>query len=206
MSSAKLHSSKNSMILSWLARELKREIPEVDLYGQEKSLLDFAYHDLETFLKLKWRDLNSDELEEALKAEDCQEEMKAFVKVWIMQWLEKWRERVTIGKEMPRVSLAHLKAKRKAKSIFKRMEKGQVLKKLVEQKLINQGEVCMAELIAENLIIEEIAYRLKMNRGKRSSDKIALEPWNILQEVLPRVKRLTERKVPIIHLKLMMDV
>ncbi|UCC57777.1 MAG: hypothetical protein JSW14_05220 [Candidatus Bathyarchaeum sp.] len=206
MSSAKLHSSKYPMILSWLAGELKREIPEVDLYGQERSLLDFAYRDLEIFLKLKWRDLNSDELEEALKAEECQEEMKAFVKVWTAQWLEKWRERVTLSKKMPQFSLAHLKAKRKAKSIFKRMEKGQELKKMVEQKLINQGEVCMAELIAENLIIEEIAYRLKMNRGKTSSEKIALEPWNILQKVLPRVKRLTERKMPIIHLKLMIDV
>ena len=206
MSSAKLRSSKNSMIMSWLARELKREIPEIDLYGQERSLLDFAYNDLETCLKLKWRDLNSDELEEALTAEDLQEEMKAFLKVWTIQWLEKWRERVTISGKMPQFSLAHLKAKRKAKSIFKRMENGQELKKLVEQKLVNQGEVCMAEMIAENLIIEELAHRLKMNKGKTSTNKIALEPWSILQEVLPRVKRLAERRIPIIHLKLMMDV
>jgi len=74
------------------------------------------------------------------------------------------------------------------------------------QKLINEGEVCMAELIAENLIIEEIAYRLNMNGGKTPTDKITLEPWHILQEVLPRVKRLTERKIPLIHLKLMMDI
>jgi hypothetical protein len=155
---------------------------------------------------LKWRDLKSDELEEALTAEDRQEEMKAFLKVWTTQWLEKWRERVTLCQKLPHFSLGHLKTKRKAKRIFKRMEKGQELKKLVAQKLINQGEVCMAELIAENLIIEDIAHRLRMNSGKRSTGKIALEPWNILQEVLPQVKRLTERRVPIIHLKLMMDV
>ena len=206
VSNAKPHSSKNPMIISWLARELKREIPQLDLYGQERSLLEFAYHDLETFLKMKWRDLNSDELEEALEAEDLQEEMKAFLKVWIPQWLEKWREGVTFGKNMPQFSLAHLKAKRKAKNIFKRMEKGQELKKLVEQKLINQGEVCMAEMIAENLIIEEIACRLKMNLGKTPTEKITLEPWNILQQVLPRVKQLTERRIPIIHLRLMTDL
>ena len=205
MSSAKLHSSKNSMIMSWLARELKSEIPELDLYGQERSLLDFAYHDLETCLKLKWRNTNSDELEEVLNDEARQEEIKAFLKVWTTQWLEKWRERVTLCQKMPHFSLEHLKTKRKAKKIFKRMENGQELKKLVEQKLINEGEVCMAELIAENLIIEEIAYRLKMNSGKTPTDKIALEPWSILQAVLPRVKRLTERRIPLIHLKLMMD-
>ena len=192
--------------MSWLARELKREIPELDLYGQERSLLDFAYRDLETCLKLKWRNTNSDELEEALKAEDRQEEMKAFLKVWTTQWLEKWRERVTLCQKLPHFSVGHLKTKRKAKRIFKRMEKGQELKKLVEQKLINHGEVCMAELIAENLIIKEIAHRLKMNNGKTPTDKIALEPWSIYQALLPRIKRLTERRVPLIHLKLMTDV
>ena len=67
MPSAKRQFSKKSTIRYWLARELKREIPELDLYGQERSLLDFAYHDLETSLKTKWKDTNSEELEEALK-------------------------------------------------------------------------------------------------------------------------------------------
>ena len=86
------------------------------------------------------------------------------------------------------------------------MKEGQELKKMVMQKLINEGEVCMAELIAENLIIEEIAYRLNINGGKTPTDKSTLEPWHILQQVLPRVKRLRTRKTPLIHLKLMMDV
>lgn len=86
------------------------------------------------------------------------------------------------------------------------MENGQELQKLVEQKLINQGEVCMAEMIAENLIIDEIAHRLNMNGGKMPTNKIVLEPWNILQAVLPRIKSLTERRIPLIHLKLMTDV
>ncbi len=206
MSSAKLHSSKNSIIMSWLARELKSEIPEVDLYGQERSLLDFAYHDLENCLKLKWKNINSDELEEAMMAEDRQEEMKEFLKVWTTQWLEKWRERVTLCQQMPHLSLGHLKTKKKAEKIFKNMENGQELQKLVEQKLINQGEVCMAEMIAENLIIDEIAHRLNMNGGKMPTNKIVLEPWNILQAVLPRIKSLTERRIPLIHLKLMTDV
>ena len=206
MPSTKLRASRNPVIMPWLARELEKEIPDLDLYGSERKLLDFAYQDLETWLKLKLRDTNSDDIEEALNTEDHQKEIKEFLKVWTKQWLEKWRERVTLCQKMPQFSLAHLKTKRKAKKIFKRMEKGQEIKKLVVQKLINKGEVCMAELIAESLIIEEIAYRLKMKGGKAPTDKITLEPWHILQEVLPRVKRLTERKTPLIHLKLMMDV
>jgi len=206
MSNAKLRASRNPVIMPWLARELEKEIPDLDIYGSERRLLDFAYQDLETCIKLKLRDTNSDDIEEALNTEDRQEETKEFLKVWTKQWLEKWRERVTLCQKMPRFSLAHLKTKRKAKKIFEWMEEGQELKKLVVQKLINESEVCMAELIAENLIIEEIAYRLNMNGGKMPNDKITLEPWHILQQVLPQVKRLTERKTPLIHLKLMMDI
>lgn len=203
MSSAKLCHSKNSIIMSWLARELKRDIPELDLYGQERSLLDFAYNDLKTCLKSKWRDINSHELEEALMAKDRQEELKEFLKVWTPQWLEKWRERVTLCQELPHLSLGYLEAKKKAAKLFKRMENRQELKKLIELKLINEGEVCMAELIAENLIIEEIVHRLKMKKGKTPTD---MEQWSIYQAVLHRIKRLTERRAPIIHLKLMRDV
>ena len=206
MPSAKLHASKNPVIMSWLARELEKEIPDLDLYGAERILLDFACKDLESWIKVKRRGTNSDEIEKVLNTEDRQEEIREFLKVWTKQWLEKWRERVTLCQKMPRFSLRHFKTKRKAMKIFKRMEEGQELKKLVVQKLINEGEVCMAELIAENLIIEEIAYRLNMNGGKTPTDKITLEPWHILQEVLPRVKMLTERKIPLIHLKLIMDV
>ncbi len=206
MVSEKLHSATEPVIMSWLARELEKEIPDLDLDGSERSLLAFAYTDLGNCLKLKGIDITSEKDEKTLLDDESrQEEMKAFLKVWTKQWLEKWRERVTLCQKTPYFSFGHAKTKRKAAKIFKRMEKGQELKKLVAQKLINEGEVCMAEMIAKNLIIEEIAYRLKMNRGK-TPNKIALEPWNIYQTVLPRVKRLTKRRIPIIHLKLMMDV
>ena len=200
MSSVKLDSSKKFVVMSLLARELKTEIPELDLYGQERSLLDFAYHDLETCLKTNWKDVSSTEIEEALKTEDRQEELNEFLKVWTPKWLEKWRERVTFCQKLPHFSLEHAKTKRKATKLFKYMEKGQELKKRVTQKLIDEGEVCMAEMLAENLIIEEIAHRMT-----RTSGKINLEPWSIFQEVLPWVKRLTVRRIPLIHLKLMTD-
>ena len=206
MSSTTLDSSRNPVIMPWLAGELKKEIPELDVYGSERRLLDFAYQDLETCLNLESNDTQFEDIEEALNDETRQEEIKAFLTIWTNQWLNKWRERVTLCQKMPHFSLEHLKTKTKAKKIFKQMENGQELKKLVVQKLVSKGEVCMAELIAENLIIEEIAYRLKMNNGKTPKDKTVLEPWNILQQVSPRVKALAERKTPLIHLKLMTDV
>lgn len=205
MSSAKLYSSKNPVISSCLARQLETEIPDLDIHGAERKLLDFAYQDLETCIKLTWNGVNSEDIEEALNNEAKQEEIKAFLKVWTKQWLEKWRERVTLCRKMPRFSLQHVKAKRKAMKIFKQMEDAQELKTFVVQKLVNQGEVCMPELIAENLIIEQMTFRLKTKDGKAPTDKDSLKPWQIYCDVLPQVRSLAKRKTPIIHMKLMTD-
>ena len=205
MSSAQLYSSKNPVITSCLATQLEKEIPDVDIYGAERKLLDFAYQDLETCIKLKWKGINSPDIEEALNNKDKQEEIKSFLKVWTKQWLEKWRERVTLCRKKPRFSLQHLKAKQKATKLFKQMENGQELKEFVVQKLISQGELCMPELIAENLIIEQITFWLKTKGGKTPAGKDALKPWQIFCDVLPQVRRLAQRKTPIIHMKLMTD-
>ncbi|PVX25395.1 MAG: hypothetical protein CW691_04730 [Candidatus Bathyarchaeum sp.] len=206
MPSAKLRASRNPVIMPLLAGELENEIPDLDIYGAERRLLDFAYQDFETCLTENLNDTNLIDVEEALNDDARQDEIKSFLKVWTKKWLEKWRERVTFCQKIPQFSLEHLKAKKKAAKIFKEMEKGQELKDMIVQRLINNGEVCMADLIAENLIIEEIASRLRMNKGKIPADKKLLDPWNILQEISPRIKSLTKRKTPIIHLKLLTDV
>jgi len=203
MSSTKLRTSINQVIVFWLARELEKEIPDLDLYGSERKLLDFACKDLETWLNVKREGANSDDAEKALNVQDNQEEIKAFLKVWTKQWLEKWRERVTLCQKMPTFSLRHVKRKKRAKKVFERMEEGQELKRWIVQKLINQGEVCMPELIAENLVIEQIACSMKTKKGNASASKTAMEPWQILQDVLPYVNSLAKNKMPLIHMKVM---
>jgi hypothetical protein len=188
----------------WLAKELEKEIPDLDLYGSERKLLDFACKDLEAWLEVKREGENADETKKVLNVQENQEEIKAFLKVWTSQWLEKWRERVTLCQKTPTFSLRQVKRKKRAKKLFDRMEEGQELKKWVVQKLINQGEVCMPELIAENLVIEQIAVRLKPTSSKESDSKTdELKPWQILQEVLPNVNRLAKKKMPLIHMKVM---
>jgi hypothetical protein len=206
MPSSKAQDPETPIVLSWLADELESEIPDLDLDGSERKLLDFAYHDLETCLIQKLTETRFASLEDALNDEDRHDEIKAFLKYWTKQWLEKWRERVTLCQKMPQFSLDHLKMKKKAKKLFKRMKEGPELKKMIVQRLINKGEVCMADLIAESLIIEEIAFRLRLNGGKANKKTTVLDPLSILQQVSMRVKSLTERKTPIIHLKLLSDV
>ena len=193
-------------MLPWLAKELEREIPDVDIYGSERKLLDFAFQDLETCLDSECTRVSFDDIEKVLNDETNLDEIKSFLTVWTTRWLKKWRERVTLCQKIPQISLAHIKIKNRAAKVFKQMEKEKELKRLVIQKLINKGEVCMVNLIAENLIIEEIAQRLKANDKKEPTNWTTLDPLEIFQEVVPRINRLTERKVPIIHLKLMMDL
>ena len=193
-------------MLPWLAKELEGEIPDVDIYGSERKLLDFAFQDLETCLDSECSKVSFDDIEKALNDETNLDEIKSFLTVWTTRWLKKWRERVTLCQKIPQISLAHIKIKNRAAKVFKQMEKEKELKRLVIQKLINKGEVCMVNLIAENLIIEEIAQRLKANDKKEPTNWTTLDPLEIFQEVVPRINRLTERKVPIIHLKLMMDL
>lgn len=204
MLNPKLRGSINPVILFWLGKELEKEIPDLDLYGSERRLLDFASKDLETWLNVKRGDTDY-EIEKALNVRDNQEEIKEFLKVWTKQWLEKWRERVTLYQKTPTFSLKHIKRKNRAKKIFEQIENGKELKKLVVQKLINQGEVCMPELIAENLIIEQIVHRLKMRKEKASTIKTTMKPWQILNDVLPQVNSLAKKKTPLIHMKLMID-
>lgn len=208
MSSAKLSANKKNVFMHLLAGELEKEIPDLDLYSSERRLLDFAYRDLQTCLTDKLNKNNLTDVKEtsALNDETGEDEVKFFLKIWTTQWLQKWRERVTFCQKIPQFSLDQIKTKKKATQIFKRMENGQELKKMVVQGLINTGEVCMVELIAESLIIEEIGSRLRINRGRVSSDKNVMDPWSIYQQVASRIKNLAERKTPIIHLKLLTDI
>jgi hypothetical protein len=58
------------------------------------------------------------------------------------------------------------------------------LKKLVVQKLVDQGEVCRANLLAENLIIKEIADQL--NRcGKKNPVRIVVTQQRFCMEFIP---------------------
>jgi hypothetical protein len=206
MPSTKLDSKKNPVIVPLLAKELEREIPNLDIYGSERKLLDFAYQDLETCLDSESAEISFEDIDDALNDETRQDEIESFLKIWTTQWLKKWRERVTLCQKMPQISFAHLQIKNKAAKIFKHMEKEGELKRLVLQKLISNGEICMAGLIAKNLIIEEIACRIKTKTEKELACKNGLDPWIIFQAVMPRINRLTERKVPLIHLKLMADI
>lgn len=198
-----LRASKN-LLMYWLADILESEIPDVDIFGSDRKLLDFAYKDLEICLTSREDDKKVD-ISKVLEDKTRHEEVKSFLKVWTQQWLGKWRERVTFCQKMPQFSLEHVQLRKEATKQYKSMEHGKELKKMIVQKLIKNGEVCMAELIADNLIIEEMTGRMRLNKRMVPEDKITMEPYDLFQNVSPQVKKLTKRKIPLIRLKLMTE-
>jgi hypothetical protein len=190
--------------MCWLADILESEIPDVDIFGSERKLLDFAYQDLQICLTTRDKDKKVD-IDQIIKDQTRHDEVRCFLKVWTPQWLEKWRERVTFCQKVPRFSMSQIKFRKKATKHFKEMEQGDELKEMIVQKLIEKGEVCMPELIAENLIIEELTTRMRMIDRKVADDFIVLEAWDVFKNVSPQVKKLSERKAPLIRLKLMTD-
>ena len=200
MSNTLLYPTRNPKILSWMVQELKKQIPDFDPHGQDRRVLAFAYQDLQTCLGVRWKVADSYQLHMAVikAAENRPEEVKAFLKVWVSRWLEKWRERVTLFQKMPRICKRCLRSLRNSKKIYRGMKKRQELKRMVVQKLVNQGEVCMARLIAETLIIKQIAHKLNRLDGKN-----VINLADILQGLLTEVETLADRKTPLIYLKCM---
>jgi len=63
----------------------------------------------------------------------------------------------------------------------------------------------MVPLIAESLIIDEIAHELNRNRGKKSIKTNLLNPAEMVQNLLAKIKTLSKRKIPLIYVKISVD-
>ena len=68
------------------------------------------------------------------------------------------------------------------------------------RKLVDQGEICMVDFIAENLIIEEIAKRLR--KTDKNIPPAALDPLSIYNAVSNRIARLPKEKGPLVYLNI----
>jgi len=187
-------------LLSLLAGEFEVHIPEFKPYTLDYQMVVYASRDFEAWLKAKW-DIDDnhavyEKLEQTIEKEP--KDFKAFLNFWVGLWLEKWRERVKFLSSSPKIPPSHLERIRKAKKIWEGMEHRKELRKMVTRKLMNHGEICMVEAIAENLIIEEIARRIRSTADVQ--EHILVDPLNILNNLSCRIDRLSKEKGPLIYL------
>ncbi|MEM2341780.1 MAG: hypothetical protein QXX94_05270 [Candidatus Bathyarchaeia archaeon] len=189
-------------IFSLLIEEFENYIPQFKPYTLDYQMVVYASRDLETWLKVK---LNTEDnriiyknLENYLKNEAA--DLRVSLNLWASMWLNKWRERVRVLSTKFEMPSDYMEKVRKARKIYQDMEYKFELKNMAIKRLVNQGELCMIEFIAENLIIEEIAKRIQ------KTDKNALlpmlNPLSIYNAVSARIARLPKEKGPLVYLNI----
>ena len=187
-------------LISLLAEELKEYIPQFEPYSADYQMVLYASKDLQEWMKHEWS-LEGASFYESLErlVRERSHEFRVFLKPWVSKWIEKWRERVKLMHTQPKLPENVQKKIMEAKKIYRRFEFGRELKALIIRKLIRHGEICMPSFIAENLIIEEIAKRMK--NAKPSLSNIELDPMDIYSSLSDRISRLPMEKGPLIYLR-----
>ncbi|MEM0049212.1 MAG: hypothetical protein QXW39_01575 [Candidatus Bathyarchaeia archaeon] len=190
-----------SKLFTLLVKEFETFIPQFKPYTTDYQLVVYASKDFETWLKVK---MDIDDIRVIYKRleEDLRNNPRDFrtsLNFWVDMWLKKWRERVRILStkfEMPR---DHVERIKRARKILQEMDWKNELKTMIIKKLVEYGEVCMIEFIADNLIVEEIAKRLQ----RANKDAIvALDPLSIYNAVSSRIMRLPKERGPLVYLNI----
>jgi len=188
-------------LISLIAEEMKNRIPQFEPYSSDYQMVVYASQDLEEWMRQKLS-LRGGSFYEALESMlyDGRGEFRVFVKSWVTIWLGKWRERVKLLHTKPKLPPSVEKRIKEAKRIYRRLEFRKELKNLITRKLISQGEICMAGFIAENLIIEEIARRLR--NPNVDSKNLRLDPIDIYNALSRRVLEIQRERGPLIYLRI----
>jgi len=194
---------RNDRVLHWLIQEFKSLIPDFDPYGEDGYLLNFAYKDLKATIAASKKVKGILGIRKKIDrlVESNPEEFRSFLKVWVNRWLEKWRERVILFDEKDEKHGENEEKIRNARRIYRKLKGRNELTKLVQQTLIEHGEVCMVKLIAENLILGEISKYIA-EREKKGLTIFEPNPIKIYQRITRQIRKITERKEPLVHLRL----
>ena len=128
-------------------------------------------------------------------------ELDLFLGIWSNLWLKKWRERVKILKKKVKIPEDYLCRLKKARKLYRRMNRKEDLKEMILQRLLRRNELSMTAFIAENLIIGEIARHIHSNEKKGILQK-SIEPFDILMSLSPRIRKIIKEKGPLVYLQM----
>ena len=189
-------------LLSLLIEEFEKHIPQFKPYSLDYQIVIYASKDLEMWLKVKLNTNDNRIVYKTLREYymNNPKDLKVSINFWAGMWLKKWRERVRILSTKFEIPKKYAEKIRKARKIYRHMDYRSELKNIAIRKLINQGEICMVEFIAENLIIEEIAKRIQ--KSNKNSRFITLNPLSMYNAISNRIARLSKEKGPLVYLNI----
>ena len=200
-----IFSTLRGRLLSLLVEEFESRIPQFKPYTLDYQMVVYACRDLEAWLKDRWQIENRKTLFERIEKYVRNEpgHFRIFLRFWFEMWLEKWQQRVQVLSSKPKVPLSYIEKIKRARKIYKDLNHRKDLKRTVARKLSCYKEICMTDLIAENLIVEEIAKRIGGPNKHPDTDKfVYLNLIDILNAVSSRISRISKEKGPLIFLNI----
>jgi len=175
--------TKMSLIEQLITEKIKKISPALDAQGSDRKMLQLACKDFANYMKVNSKSACSTNFEEKLEtiSKNDPQELDSFLTIWTGMWISKWQQRVKIfiGNNAKKELNDLQQTYSKAEPMWNSLECKQELIDMVKSMLINNGEICGSEMLAE--------YALKIELTKNKVD------LKNKQEALTFVNNLTHR-------------
>ncbi|RLF16162.1 MAG: hypothetical protein DRJ97_01690 [Thermoprotei archaeon] len=183
--------ARERLLTSRILRRLSEHIPGFKHHEPEgRMLANVAVNDFRNYVKYKPPSPNVDQGEYA----DC----------WAERWLDKWRERVKLvfRPQDGHVFAKHEKLIRDTSFLWSRFPHLNEALELVVDALIDVGEICFTNLLAESTLRGELLrYKQLCRSDEEALRRIQVDPLKVVKEAMYRAKSLRHVKGPLVWLR-----
>jgi hypothetical protein len=144
-----------------ISDKIKKIDPTLDFQGSDRKVLQLACKDFANYMKFNCKSTYNLRLEEKLEKFSREEtaELESFLTIWTAIWMKKWQERVKlfIGNQSRNEFNELYKTLDKAGPIWQTLDCKEELIDIAESTLINNGEICGTQILAEYALKVELA-------------------------------------------------
>jgi len=150
-----------SYIETLINEKIKKIDATIDTCGCDRRMLQLACKDFVNYMKFSNKSIYTVDFEQKLNdfSEKQRLELDFFLSIWTTMWMNKWKQRVKllIGNEKKKETNESTQIINTAEPIWQTLECKQELIDIVKTTLINNGEICVTELLAENVLKKELS-------------------------------------------------
>jgi hypothetical protein len=181
-----------------IAGKIKKIDSTLDLQGSDRKLFKFACQDFANYMKFKYKSANNLPFEEKVEKFSKKElsELESFLSIWTAAWMKKWQERVKllVGNQRKTEHNDLQKTLEEAQPAWETLDCKEELMDIVQSTLINNGEICGTQILAEHVLKMELAKDdLKFDNGKTVE---------FLNNVLRRARVISQTSGPLMFIEI----
>jgi hypothetical protein len=155
-----------SFIEQLISEKIKKISPTIQAQGSDRKVLQLACKDFANYMKFSSKSTYSSNFEEKLEtiSKNDLPELDSFLTIWTGLWINKWQQRVKlfIGNNAKKELNDLQQTYSQAEPMWKNLDCKDELVDMVKSMLINNGEICGSEMLAE--------YALKIELTKNKLD------------------------------------